>query len=581
MLQDRGLEWHELGKAAFAKAEAQHKLVFIHLGRISSFACKNWSQALLADAESLSILRKHYISIAVDQEDEPELSAYGLDLLLLTKNHRGTPYNLFFLPNQWPVYGCSRLPMPEFRAALEKMHKGLHTHRGLMEEMAKDLYLQMKDLGSLSHKEPQVALGPEDLQFFFSRWQEDWSALRWKLKDRPNYPFPLLLLFLLEFRMWQDEENYQYITHFLIKTFNEWGNSGFYDAIDGGFFHSAKNAPKFYPDFEKSLPDNALFLLLFSLVYQQTQNPQYKRIASSLLAFLDGDLLDAQTGLYTYATGIYDEKEGVNYYTFSLREIQSVLGNIPSEVIEYLQLDPNKAPDLPQLPHYPLHWTQALPLDAIERLRKRRRQHPGQLKDSRIFCGYNSLLVRSFSFASQALSRPDYLERAENMMQQLMKTFCYKAGHLKRSLYQGELKSEGSLFDYAYCINALLHLHQYTQKTAYFQQAEELYRTVKAEFYNPVSGMFFRCSCKENFLDLKREANMDGMQPSPGSVMAANLLSMYRVSGNQEYFDMLAQQIYNIAPHIYASGPLMANWARQIQFFLQLLGEQQRTVAVT
>jgi|GEM_PF-6002011 Highly conserved protein containing a thioredoxin domain len=581
MLQDRGLEWHELGEAAFNKARAQHKLVYIHLGRISSFSCKSWIQTLFADAKALALLNTQYICMAVDQEDEPELSIYGLDLLLLTRNHQGSPYNLFFLPDKQPVYGCSLQSMPEFRDSLNRLYKGLHEHKALLYEMGNNLNMRMQSIGTIRHKEPHVQLGPEDLQYFFSQWQKVWSAIRWEPKASPNYPYPLLLLFLFEFRVWQDQENYQYITNFLDDILNEWGNSGFYDAIDGGFFHSAHNAPEFYPDFEKALPDNALFLYLFSLAYQQTQNPLYKRIAESLVSFLDQNLRDEQTGLYTYATGISEERDGANYYTFSLSELQAVLKDMPTEVFDYLQLNTNERPNVPQLPRCRIVWTQALPKEALEALRKRRHQHPGLVKDGRIFFGYNALFLRTLCFASRMLSRPDYLERAEKMMQQLLETFGYKPGHLKRSLYQGELKSEGSLSDYAYGINALLYLYQCTSKTEYYQQAEELYQTVKAEFYNPVSGMFYKCPYKENFLGIKREANMDGMKPSPGSVMAANLLIMYRISGNKAYFDTVAQQIYNIAPQIYASGPLMANWARHIQSFLQLLGEQQGAVAVT
>ena len=581
MLQDRGLEWHSLGEAAFDKAQSQQKLVYIHLGRIGAFACRNWCQTLFADAEARALLNTHYICIAADQEDEPELSLYGLDLLLLTRNYQGPPYNLFFLPDKRPVYSCSLQSMPEFKDSLKRLHEGLLEHKELIHEMAKQLHMRMQRIGTLTHKEPHIHLGPEDLLYFFSQWQKDWSATRWEPKSRPNYPFPLLLLFLFEFREWQDQENYQYITNFLDDILNEWGNSGFYDAIDGGFFHSTHNAPEFYPDFEKALPDNALFLYLFSLAYQQTQNPLYKRIAESLVSFLDRDLRDEQTGLYIYGTGIYEERDGANYYTFTLSELQGVLKGVPPEIFDYLQLNSGEAPDVPQLPRCRIVWTQALPEEALTALKQRRYQHPGLVKDGRVFFGYNALFIRTLCFASQMLSCPDYLERAEKMMQQFLETFCYKPGHLKRSLYQGEFLSEGSLSDYAYGINALLYLYQCTSKTAYYQQAEGFYQTVKAEFYNPVSGMFYNSSHKEDFLGIKCEANMDGMKPSPGSVMAANLLMMYRISGNKEYFDTVAQQIYNIAPQIYASGPLMANWARQVQSFLQLLGEQEGTVSVT
>lgn len=81
-----------------------------------------------------------------------------------------------------------------------------------------------------------------------------------------------------------------------------------------------------------------------------------------------------------------------------------------------------------------------------------------------------------------------------------------------------------------------------------------------------MNGMFSK-SEKDAIGDtvpFKRESNIDIIKPSANSVMAGNLLSIYEITGNENYLKIARKQLNNMVPNLLKSGPMLSNWAHKI-----------------
>ena len=86
--------------------------------------------------------------------------------------------------------------------------------------------------------------------------------------------------------------------------------------------------------------------------------------------------------------------------------------------------------------------------------------------------------------------------------------------------------------------------------------------------YQAHNGMFSKTSRAEEITPFKRESIIDYIRYSANSVMARNLLILYKTRQDEFFLEAFKQQLYNIAPQIIGTGPLMVGWALQILNYL-------------
>jgi uncharacterized protein YyaL (SSP411 family) len=91
-------------------------------------------------------------------------------------------------------------------------------------------------------------------------------------------------------------------------------------------------------------------------------------------------------------------------------------------------------------------------------------------------------------------------------------------------------------------------------------------------FYKPENGMFSKSEKGADVpvVPFKRESNMDIIKPSANSVMAGNLIEMYRITEDKQLLELAGQQLANIAPNLPESGPLLSSWAHKLLLFVLL-----------
>ena len=91
-------------------------------------------------------------------------------------------------------------------------------------------------------------------------------------------------------------------------------------------------------------------------------------------------------------------------------------------------------------------------------------------------------------------------------------------------------------------------------------------------FYKPENGMFSKSEkgSEVPVVPFKRESNIDLIKPSANSIMAGNMVEMYKITKDERYIQIASQQIGNIIPSLGFSGPLLSSWAHKIMLFALL-----------
>lgn len=205
--------------------------------------------------------------------------------------------------------------------------------------------------------------------------------------------------------------------------------------------------------------------------------------------------------------------------------------------------------------------------ETINALLSIRSSRKGLIIDTRKVTSNNSLYISTLCSLSRPLDKPEYIDRAIENHQYMMRFFHNKKENLTR--YQ-ESDIEGILLDWAEFIGADIALYKVTQEDYYLSQAREYMDHTINSFYNDANGMFFKSPKYSSLIPIKRESNIDGNIGSTNSIICRDLLKLYDTTGVSKYIYLASKQLINIAPHFPETGPYMGNWASQLLYFLSL-----------
>ena len=163
----------------------------------------------------------------------------------------------------------------------------------------------------------------------------------------------------------------------------------------------------------------------------------------------------------------------------------------------------------------------------------------------------------------------EYTNRAQEIVANIIEH--QKKDKIRLHRYISKEKNEhanADLLDYTFFLNALLHIYKYTNDEKYDNLISKYTAYIMLNFYQAHNGMFCKTSKTEIITPFKRESIIDYIRYSANSVMARNLLILYKTRKDEFFLSAFKQQLYNIAPQLIGTGPLMVGWALQILNYL-------------
>ena len=563
------INWHPFTMATLQKAIMEDKMIFVHIGNISNISRRNAAYNLFSNRDIIDILNNNFISVALDTEDVPEAYLIGMDLLLINEQKISDHINIFSLPGIKPVTSFSSLLPDDFLFIANNLLISYEDQREKLELASKFLTRRLKFSGVVTEKEGPKKIAPKLLHAYIRSW-----ASRFLNKENKNRRAPYRITarnlnFILEYaHRYNITEYLQYIEETLTHVYY----SPLFDPIEGGVFSEAQDYSFLKPSYEKNIYENANAAILFSTAHKYFKKRIFKEAAERIVHFLEQQMNMHGRGYITYIT-LSKCPEDSAYYKYSLGELREAFPRKYHSIAKKLGMDITVEENIFQtIRNTPQYWE--IEYQELEQLNKIRHQRREEIiLDKRIMTGYNCRTAVAFCTMarnSKNGEKQQYLQMAKGIIDNIL--LHQRKGDLHLYKYISSTRVEYStsdLYDYSLFLNCLLNYYMITKDEEYKTLAKTYTKYIMENHFQPESGMFTKMGRNQAIKRLKRAPVIDYNTLSSNSIMADNLLMLYKVSkGKSIYMDTFKQQIYNIEPQLIGSGPFMTGWGMQVLNYL-------------
>ncbi|MDB6093278.1 MAG: hypothetical protein JWM32_840 [Verrucomicrobia bacterium] len=573
---DNPVHWLPWGDAAFARARAEQKPIFLSIGYSTCHWCHVMAHESFEDSDTAAILNEHFIPIKVDREERPDVDKVYMSYVQAMTGHGGWPLSAWLTPDLKPFYGGTYFP-PEDRHGRPGFPSILSTiARGWREERAKLVSEGDRAIATLrEHYEEKggTAPGEEDLTIAggtafekcFQYFYEAFDAENGGFGGAPKFPRASNLDFLFRCAAIQGvkSETGAEAVRLATYTLRRMAGGGIHDQVGGGYHRYSVDEAWFVPHFEKMLYDQAQIAVNFIEARQATGDERFAWMARDIFDYTLRELRSPAGGFFTAEdadSAVAGEPgkhaEGA-FYVWTKAELDAVLPsnvagfiNAHFGVLENGNVDPSRDPhreftgknifaqrqtlsaSAAQFGLSPDQANDAL-LGALETLRAVRSRRPHPLLDDKVVTANNGLMISALARAHQVLepdlagSAAPYLQAATAAAKFVGRELCDDSGAvLFRSWREGRGAAEGFAEDYAYFIQGLLDLYEASFDLRWLQWAERLQATMDARFGDEARGGYFNSGAGDASIVLRLKEDYDGAEPAPSSVAALNLLRL-------------------------------------------------------
>ncbi|MGP0075217.1 MAG: thioredoxin domain-containing protein [Bryobacteraceae bacterium] len=549
------VDWYPWGEAAFAKARAEDKPIFLSVGYSTCHWCHVMERESFESDDLAAILNRWFVPVKVDREERPDVDRVYMTFVQATTGSGGWPMSVFLTPDLKPFFGGTYFPpdnrygRPGFGAILQRIAEAWSKDRSRIEQSSKDVVTQLADYtsaGSPSIGMPDSAV----LDSAFQTFRRMYDRAHGGFGSAPKFPRPVVFNFLLRYGVRaQNAEAKQEALEMTLDTLRAMANGGMHDQLGGGFHRYSVDERWFVPHFEKMLYDQAQLAISYLEAFQITHDPFYAKIARSTLDYVLRDMTAPEGGFYSAedADSVIDpanpkEKGEGAFYVWSAAELEPYL-KVAS--VYGVRRDGNVSED----PHGEFTGKNILYLresldDATEAelgpvkaallaLRSKRvRPH----LDDKILTAWNGLMISAFAKGAQVLDDPRYLEAAQRAVGFILtRMYDGRSDILLRRYREGDAAIAGFLDDYAFFIAALLDLYESDFDPKHVETALRLADKMRALFEDPAEGAFFSTAAGDNNLVLRMKDDYDGAEPSGNSVTLLDLLRLAHLTDRAEY----------------------------------------------
>ena len=534
------VDWYPWGNEALQKANLENKPILVSIGYAACHWCHVMEKESFEDETTAEIMNKNFVNIKIDREERPDLDHIYMDAVQAMTGTGGWPLNVFLTPDAKPFYGGTYFPpsraynRPAWKDVLLSVANAFHEKRNEIDEQAENLTEHLVQSNSFIIQK-QIADGSfqkENLQKIFLNIMEQADKERGGFGKAPKFPQTFTILFLLR---------YYYITqkdealHQAILSLDKMIEGGIYDQIGGGFARYSTDEEWLAPHFEKMLYDNALLISVLSEAFQLTKRERYKEAIGETIEFVQRELLHPLGGFYSSLDADSEGEEG-NFYVWEYNDVKNILGNDADIFCEYYDITQHgnwEGKNILRMKRsferfaveqkIDVGKLKKILQDGKKKLFEKRKNRIRPSTDDKIILGWNALMNSACSKAFAATGEERYRQQAISNMRFLLKDLLSSHTHFYHVWKNGIAKQSAFLDDYAFLIEALIHLHEITADQEWLHHAKVIAEFVIENFSDDQSGFFFFTNRDQNDIIARKKEIYDGATPSGNSVMAYNL----------------------------------------------------------
>jgi uncharacterized protein YyaL (SSP411 family) len=560
------VDWYPWGDAAFARARAEDKPIFLSIGYSTCHWCHVMEHESFEDQSVASVLNEHFVAIKVDREERPDVDRVYMTFVQGTTGSGGWPMSVWLTPELKPFYGgtyfppTSRWGRPGFVDILKQIAGVWRAEREKLEQSAASVTDQLR--GSIHATVADAVPSAAVLPRIVAQFQSSFDARHGGFGDAPKFPRPSELLFLLrEHARTGDKDALQIV----LATLRAMALGGMRDHIGGGFHRYAVDAAWRVPHFEKMLYDQAQLVLAYLEGAQASGDPFYIDVAEDTLRYVMRDMTGAEGGFYSaedadsvppeHAGDPAPHKSEGAFYLWRDTEIDQLLGADAPIVKRRFGIEPGgNAPVDPQQEFTGRNLLYvARGVDELARefgkseeeiatilgrarmtMFRAREERPRPHLDDKVLTAWNGLMIAAFARVARTLRSlgSDGRERGQSFLDAAR----HAASSLRERMWNGDSQTLLRRFreghagidayaeDYAYLIFGLLELFQADPDTRWLEWAAALQRRQDDLFWDDADGGWFSTTGRDPSVLVRMKEDYDGAEPTASSISVMNLL---------------------------------------------------------
>ena len=562
------VDWYAWGEAAFAKARAEDKPIFLSIGYSTCHWCHVMERESFESEDVAAVLNRDFVPVKVDREERPDVDRIYMSFVQASTGSGGWPMSVWLAPDLKPFYGGTYFPpdnrygRPGFKTLLEHISNAWTNERERVLESSRNIVEELRKNSEV--KASTSGLGADEAAFdsCFQVYRRTYDSLNGGWGQAPKFPRPVTFDFLLRFHARAGNRE---ALDMAVHTLRQMARGGMYDQVGGGFHRYSVDEHWLVPHFEKMLYDQGQLATSYLEAFQITGEQGLAEVARDIFTYVLRDMTHSGGAFYSAedADSVIDaaqphEKGEGAFYIWAERELREVLGAEADAAAHAYGVRPGGNVD--NDPHGEFTGRNILHLVGehaamsatvrakLLETRNARRVRPHL--DDKILTAWNGLMISAFALGGRALGESRYMDAAARAAEFILANMRTPDGGLLRRWRDGESAIGGFLDDYAFFANALVDLYEATFEPRYLSTAVELAERMIALFADREQGGFYSTADGDASLVLRMKDEYDGAEPSGNSSAAMLLFRLYAMTDREEFREAGARTLVAFGPRL-------------------------------
>ena len=591
--QHNPVDWYAWGEAAFARARAENKPIFLSIGYSTCHWCHVMERESFESEAVAAVLNAHFVSIKVDREERPDIDKIYMAFVQASAGQGGWPLTVFLTPELKPFFGGtyfapeSRYGRPGLIDLLRQVHQTWENRHADVVSSARDIHQR---LAALAEDPPPGELdrGPTVLRLAAEKFSREYDPGHGGFGSAPKFPRPSQPAFLLRYGA---RTNDAQAVRMVVHTCERMAAGGMYDQLGGGFARYSVDAQWLVPHFEKMLYDNAQLVQLYLDVFLVTGESRFADVARDIIRYVLRDLTHPEGGFYSAEDADSEGKEG-KFYCWTRAEMSQLLTADEFKVAaRYFGVtergnfvdhsDPHPLPNQnvlssaePKLSSNERPLLASAKRKLFEARAKRVRPH----LDDKILTSWNGLMLGALARAYAVLGDEAFLAAAQKNLAFIQARLWEPASNTLHHRWRDGERDQVQLLDtYAFLLSGVLDLYEATLEPRHLEFALALAQSLLAQFYDSANGGFWQSAGGAPDLILRLKEDYDGAEPSGNSVSTLSLLRLAAIADKAEFRNAAEKSLRSYADRMHQLPQAVPFLLQALDFWLQ---EPRRVVLV-
>jgi len=274
------VNWLPWGEAAFARARAEEKPIFLSIGYATCHWCHVMAHESFEDEAAAALLNEHFVAIKVDREERPDVDKVYMAYVQALTGHGGWPLSAWLTPELKPFFGGTYFS-PHARPG----RAGFAT---LLRAIARREKAEgRKPTAERAAESDLAAAAGEAFEKGFQFFYETFDADHGGFGGAPKFPRASTLAFLFRCAAQQGVTSELGVAALEMagRTLRNMSQGGLHDHVGGGYHRYAVDPAWAVPHFEKMLYDQAQIALNALEMKQASGDERYAWMARDIFAY--------------------------------------------------------------------------------------------------------------------------------------------------------------------------------------------------------------------------------------------------------------------------------------------------------